>query len=184
MSLSKAIGHANALAVGGQTASSSAASSPLSTTPLASHHDEAASAGDEFTAAYRPAPAKQPLYYDYSRFGGGSGEAASEHGCVLGLVVAHGSGHVGVGNGGNQLFQQQQCGLCGKEPMANGKTLVGCLHSFCQACLIHSTMNGRSQIQSGLNGLGSSVITCPVCSQVGYFIRVYCSCPKRIVSCS
>lgn len=62
-------------------------------------------------------------------------------------------------------FHQQQCGMCGKDPMVNGKTLVGCLHSFCQSCLIQSTLNGRSQIQTGINGLGSSIITCPVCSQ-------------------
>lgn len=66
------------------------------------------------------------------------------------------------------FHQQHQCGLCGKEPMLNGKTLVGCLHSFCHGCLIQSTLNGRSQIQqaAGVNGLGSSIITCPVCAQV------------------
>lgn len=56
----------------------------------------------------------------------------------------------------------QRCGICGTEPMINGKTLVGCLHSFCQPCLIQSTLNGLSLIQSGL---ASSIITCPICSQ-------------------
>lgn len=62
--------------------------------------------------------------------------------------------------------QQQQCGLCGKDSMMNGKTLVGCWHSFCHACLNQAIMSGRCQIQTSVNGLGSSIIVCPVCSQV------------------
>ena len=49
----------------------------------------------------------------------------------------------------------QQCGICGKCPMINGKTLVGCLHSFCQPCLMKSTCNAIS----------NSIIACPICSQ-------------------
>jgi len=63
---------------------------------------------------------------------------------------------------------KQQCGICGKDPMANGKTLVGCLHSFCYQCLIQATLLGTSQIQDSVNAAGfvtSSIITCPVCSQ-------------------
>lgn len=52
-----------------------------------------------------------------------------------------------------------QCGICGKYPMVNGKTLVGCLHSFCHSCLIQSTFSSSSLLSN------SSVIACPICSQ-------------------
>ena len=52
----------------------------------------------------------------------------------------------------------QTCGICGKYPMVNGKTLVGCLHSFCQPCLIQSSLS-NSLLST------SSIIACPICSQ-------------------
>lgn len=52
----------------------------------------------------------------------------------------------------------QTCGICGKYPMTNGKTLVGCLHSFCQPCLIQSSLS-NSLLST------SSIIACPICSQ-------------------
>ena len=63
--------------------------------------------------------------------------------------------------------QRQQCGICRKEPMLNGKTLIGCLHSFCQSCLMQSQTVTHSH---GMNFLGndinnSSILTCPVCYQ-------------------
>ncbi len=57
----------------------------------------------------------------------------------------------------------QQCGICGKDPMVNGKTLVGCLHSFCHPCLLNSAMNNSF---GNVNQFSpTSIITCPICSQ-------------------
>lgn len=63
----------------------------------------------------------------------------------------------------NRNDQHQHCGICGKEPMLNGKTLIGCLHSFCQSCLIQS----QTFINHGnsLTSSHSSIITCPICYQ-------------------
>jgi len=55
----------------------------------------------------------------------------------------------------NNVNPTQQCGICGKYPMINGKTLVGCLHSFCQSCL----MSNNPLVSA------SSIIACPICSQ-------------------
>ena len=57
----------------------------------------------------------------------------------------------------NNLLHQQ-CGICGKYPMVNGKTLIGCLHSFCQPCLIQSSINS-------ISSTGSPIIACPICAQ-------------------
>ncbi len=59
-------------------------------------------------------------------------------------------------NNNNSTGASLQCGICGKYPMINGKTLVGCLHSFCHPCLIQSTLSSLCN---------SSVIACPICSQ-------------------
>lgn len=80
-------------------------------------------------------------------------------------LVSHSSSH--NHHQPSELHQQQhQCGICRKEPMVDGKTLVGCWHSFCHTCLNQAFASGHCQIQTSLNGLGSSMIICPVCSQV------------------
>ena len=60
----------------------------------------------------------------------------------------------------NSSLLHQQCGICGKFPMVNGKTLVGCLHSFCQSCLIQATLP-NSVLSSG----AAAIIACPICAQ-------------------
>lgn len=62
-------------------------------------------------------------------------------------------------NNGGSTGATLQCGICGKYPMVNGKTLVGCWHSFCHSCLIQSTFSSSSLLSN------SSVIACPICSQ-------------------
>lgn len=68
-----------------------------------------------------------------------------------------------VNNEQQQNLVQQRCDSCGIEPLVDGKTLVGCFHSFCQPCLIRSAYNGV--IQTEIKGLGYAIITCPICSQ-------------------
>ena len=60
----------------------------------------------------------------------------------------------------NNSLLHQQCGICGKFPMVNGKTLVGCLHSFCQSCLMQATLS-NSVLSSG----AAAIIACPICAQ-------------------
>lgn len=62
-----------------------------------------------------------------------------------------------------QNLVQQRCCSCGLEPLIDGKTLVGCFHSFCQPCLFRSAQNGI--IQTEIKSLGYAIITCPICSQ-------------------
>lgn len=109
-------------------------------------------------------------------FGSASGGGESTFVGLASLINSDNSGTMTGGFASHQTQQpqqQHQCGLCGKEPMVNGKTLVGCWHSFCHACLNQAIASGRCQIQTSLNGLGSSIIVCPVCTQVRLISNLY-----------